>query len=129
MAEGRTQEAIRVFRQSDVESDGLPINCPYCLPAALGIAYDKANMVDSTIANLERYLATPNAARVFVDGWMLAPAHKRLGELYERRGDNVRALSHYTTFINLWRRADPEFQPKVAEVRARVERLQRTIPR
>ena len=129
MAEGRTQDAIRLFRQSDLESDGLPVSCPYCLSALLGIAYDKANLVDSTIASLERYLATPNAGRVYLDGWMLAPAHKRLGELYEGRSDNVRALSHYTTFVNLWRRADPDLQPKVADIRARIERLQRTIPR
>ena len=129
LAERRTQDAIRLFRLGDVEGDGLPVNCPFCLSPALGRAYDQANMADSAIANLERYVATPSSTRVYTDAWMMAPAHKRLGELYEGRGDNVRALSHYTAFVNLWKRADPDLQPKVAAVRARIERLQRTVPR
>ena len=63
------------------------------------------------------------------DAWMLGPAHKRLGELYEARGDNARAVSHYTAFVNLWKRADPDLQPRVAEVRTRLERLRRALPR
>ena len=55
--------------------------------------------------------------------------HKRLGELYEARNDNARAVAHYTTFVNLWQRADPDLQAKVAEVRARRDRLQRTLAR
>jgi hypothetical protein len=54
---------------------------------------------------------------------------KRLSELYEARGDAVRAVSHYARFVNLWKRADPDLQQKVAEVRARMERLARTLPR
>ena len=129
LAERRTRDAIRLFRQSDVAGDGLPTPCSYCLPALLGRAYDQANMADSTIANLERYLTIPSPGRVEVDAWMLAPAHKRLGELYEARNDNTRAVSHYTAFVNLWKRADPDLQGKVAEVRTRLDRLQRTLPR
>jgi tetratricopeptide (TPR) repeat protein len=129
LAERRASDAVRLMRQADLSGDGLPIGCRYCLSALLGLAYDQANMTDSTIANLERYLATPGVGRLYVDAWMMLPAHKRLGELYEARGDNVRALSHYTSFVNLWQRADPDLQPKVAEVRARVDRLQRTVAR
>jgi hypothetical protein len=32
-------------------------------------------------------------------------------------------LSHYLAFIALWKDADPELQPKVAEVKARVARM------
>jgi tetratricopeptide (TPR) repeat protein/TolB-like protein len=129
LAEHRTQDAIRLFRQSDVSGDGLPSGCTFCLPGLLGLAYDQANMADSTIANLERYLATPNTGRVFTDAWLMAPTHKRLGELYEARGDKTRALSHYTTFVSLWRHADPELQAKVADVRARIDHLQRATGR
>jgi hypothetical protein len=52
-----------------------------------------------------------------------AGVHKRLGELYEAQGDREKALSHYLAFIALWKGADPELQPKVAEVKARVARL------
>ncbi|MGH7620456.1 MAG: hypothetical protein ACREPM_24830, partial [Gemmatimonadaceae bacterium] len=53
----------------------------------------------------------------------LAGAHRRLGELYEAKGDTARAESHYTSFIDLWKTADPELQPKVAEVRKRLAAL------
>jgi tetratricopeptide (TPR) repeat protein/tRNA A-37 threonylcarbamoyl transferase component Bud32 len=129
LAERRTADAIAKYRQSDVDGDGVPTPCNYCLPAMLGLAYDQANNTDSTIANLERYLATPASSRISIDQWMMAPAHKRLGELYEAKGDNAKAVSHYSAFVNLWQRADPDLQPKVAEVRGRMERLMKTLPR
>jgi tRNA A-37 threonylcarbamoyl transferase component Bud32/tetratricopeptide (TPR) repeat protein len=128
LAERRTAEAIRLFRQSDVEADGLPQDCPFCLYVMLGFAYDQANEADSTIANLERYLSTPTPFRVQTDRWMMAPAHKRLGELYEARGDAKRAAEHYATFVELWKRADPDLQPKVTQVRMRLAALRRTLP-
>jgi len=129
LSEHRTAEAIATYRKSDLEGDGLPNGCPYCLPAMLGLAFDQANQADSTIFYLERYLSIPSSGRIGVDQWMMAPAHKRLGELYEAKGDNAKAVSHYTAFVNLWQRADPDLQPKVAEVRARMERLLKTLPR
>jgi tetratricopeptide (TPR) repeat protein len=128
LAERRTQDAIQSFRRSDVAGDGLPQQCPFCLPALLGRAYDQGNNADSTIANLERYITSPGASRINIDQWFLAAAYKRLGELYEARGDVARAVTSYAAFVNLWQRADPDLQPKVAEVRARVERLRRTLP-
>jgi tRNA A-37 threonylcarbamoyl transferase component Bud32/tetratricopeptide (TPR) repeat protein len=128
LAERRVDEAIRAFRRMDTLPDGLPIPCDFCLPVVLSRAYDQANAPDSTIANLERYLASPNNGRIYADSWMLGPAHKRLGELYEAKGNAAKAMSHYTAFVELWKRADPELQPKVAEVRARLERLRRTLP-
>jgi tetratricopeptide (TPR) repeat protein len=127
LGERRTDDAIRAYRRMDVDSDGLPISCAFCLSLTLGRAYDQANMADSTIANLERYLAITNSFRITSDTWMLGPAHKRLGELYEARGDAKRAAQHYAAFIELWKRADPELQPKVAEARTRLERVRRTL--
>jgi tRNA A-37 threonylcarbamoyl transferase component Bud32/tetratricopeptide (TPR) repeat protein len=129
MAERRPDEAVRVFRRMDTDADGLPINCPFCMPLALGRAYDQMNQADSSIANLERYLATPSNGRLNADTWMLAPAHKRLGELYEAKGEMKKASEHYGTFVELWKRADPELQPKVTEVKARLERIRRALPR
>jgi tetratricopeptide (TPR) repeat protein len=128
LAEQRPEEAIRVFRRMDVDTDGLPIGCSFCLSYSLGRAYDVANQPDSTIANLERYLATPSRNRINGDSWMLGPIHKRLGELYEAKGDTKRAAQQYSAFVELWKRADPDLQPKVTEVRARLERLRRTLP-
>jgi tetratricopeptide (TPR) repeat protein len=125
LAERRTDDAIRAFRRMDVDSDGLPNWCKFCIPLSLGRAYDQANVADSTIANLERYLAVNSNARINADTWMLGPAHKRLGELYEARGDTKRAAQHYAAFVALWKNADADLQPKVAEARARLERVRR----
>ena len=48
---------------------------------------------------------------------------QRLGELYEAQGDKQKAASYYTKFVELWKNADPELQPKVAEVRRALARL------
>ena len=48
---------------------------------------------------------------------------RRLGELYAARGDVSKAYANYAAFVDLWKNADPELQPKVAEVRARIARL------
>ena len=53
----------------------------------------------------------------------LAPAYRRLGELYEARGDRAKARDYYGRFVDLWRDADPELQPIVANARAVVKRL------
>jgi eukaryotic-like serine/threonine-protein kinase len=129
LAEHRAEDAVRAFRRMDVDTDGLPIGCSFCLPFTLGRAYDEANLPDSTIANLERYLANTHRNRINVDSWMLGPIHKRLGELYEAKGNMKRAAEQYAAFVELWKRADPDLQPKVAEVRTRLERVRRTLPR
>jgi tetratricopeptide (TPR) repeat protein/tRNA A-37 threonylcarbamoyl transferase component Bud32 len=129
LAEGRPAAAAAAYRRADVAGDGLPHGCTFCTPAFTGLAYDRANMADSAIVHLERYLDTPATGRVDLDRWLMAPAHKRLGELYEAKGDNAKAVSHYTAFVRLWERADPDMQPKVAEARARMERLLGTLPR
>ncbi len=36
------------------------------------------------------------------------------------------ALSHYVQFVELWKDADPELQPKVAQVRQRIAHLRDT---
>ena len=82
-------------------------------------------MPDSTISAYERYLGTPNIQKLenSFDPWFVAGMHKRLGELYEAKGDRDRAVSHYLQFVALWKHADPELQPKVANVRRRLARL------
>lgn len=92
----------------------------------LAEAYQKNNQPDSAIAVLNRYLESPKPARVLNTGlrynaWSL----QQLGDLYEARGDNARALDAYERFVELWKNADPELQPTVRDVRARIERLRR----
>jgi tetratricopeptide (TPR) repeat protein len=81
-------------------------------------------MPDSAIATYEQYLVTPYYAKSLeVDDFALAGTHKRLGELYEARNERQKAMSHYTRFVELWKNADPEFQPKVTEAKQRIVRL------
>jgi eukaryotic-like serine/threonine-protein kinase len=124
LAERRPMDAVAEFRLGDVLPDGPVDDCTQCLPGELGRAYDAASMPDSAIANYERYLATPSASRLRTDTDLLAGIHKRLGELYEAKGERGKAAGHYVTFVELWKNADPELQPKVAEVRQRLARLQ-----
>jgi hypothetical protein len=57
------------------------------------------------------------------DQWALGPSLKRLGELYETRGDKPKALEYYGRFVELWKEADPVLQPAVREVRGRMAAL------
>ncbi|MBA2685619.1 MAG: tetratricopeptide repeat protein [Gemmatimonadaceae bacterium] len=123
LAERRPLDAVAEFRAGDQLPDG-STGCMPCLPAALGRAFDQANMPDSAIAMYERYLATPAVLSYYLlDAQMLAGIHKRLGEMYEARGDRDRAVSHYLQFVTLWKDADPELQPKVAQVKQRLAHL------
>jgi len=125
LAERRPMDAVTEFRKGARRADGPADGCEPCTLTRLGRAYDQANMVDSTIAIYERYLAEPDILGPFplLGATYTAGIHKRLGELYEAKGDREKALSHDLAFVALWKDADPELQPKVAEVRARAARL------
>ena len=55
----------------------------------------------------------------FFDLPYLAPAQRRLGEIYLRLGDAARARAHLQRFTALWAEADPVLQPQVVEALAR----------
>jgi hypothetical protein len=48
---------------------------------------------------------------------------ERLGQLYESMGKTDKAVENYRAFIELWKNADPELQPRVADARKRLARL------
>jgi len=124
IAEHRLGDAVNEVRLSDQRPDGPVDACAPCYYASLGRAFDLAEMPDSAIAAFERYLATPYWFRYQVRGdpANLAGAYKRLGELYDAKGDKQKAASNYTKFVELWKNADPEMQPKVAEVKRKLAR-------
>ena len=117
LASGKYDDAATEARAAGVTG------CDYCDLPALARAYDLGGKPDSAIAVFTRFVEMPSAMRDYADGMFLAGAHKRLGELYDAKGDNAQALRHYNTFVALWKDADPELQPKVAEVKQRVARL------
>jgi eukaryotic-like serine/threonine-protein kinase len=121
LAEGRPLDALGEFQLQDRGPDGPLTDCAWCMMPNYGRAYDLANMPDSTVAMFERFLAAPRYVQTDAD--YLAGIHKRLGELYEARGELAKAVQHYQAFIDLWRDADPELQPKVIQVRQRLAHL------
>jgi eukaryotic-like serine/threonine-protein kinase len=126
LAEGKPDSAIAWLRQGDLEADGLPThNCSVCTPLFIGLAFDRGGHADSARVYLTKYVEMNGTARTFIDRFYLAPTLFRLGELYEARGDTKRAVDYYGRFVDLWRNADAELQPRVVEARARIVQLNR----
>jgi len=121
LAEGKPAEAVALFRAADLGEDGAPSGCEACTYADLARAFDRAGQSDSTVAYLERYLERSPPRRQ--DAQSLAFVQKRLGELYDGRNERQRAIRHYEAFVEQWKDADPELQPAVATVRARLTEL------
>ena len=124
LAEKKYDVAIREIAAGDTLYDGRPIPCFACVLPKLARAYDLAGKPDDAIAYFERYLNSPYAARGRdLDPQYLAGTYKRLGELYDAKGDREKAASYYSRFVDLWKDADPDLQPKVVEVRKRLTSL------
>jgi tetratricopeptide (TPR) repeat protein len=117
-AEERWDEAIRSFRISSDIGECSSCGLPY-----LAASFDRAGMRDSAIATYRRYVEVPDVMRTTTDQIWLAPSLRRLGELYEAGDDRLNAVKYYREYVDLWKRADPELQPRVAEVRRRISRL------
>ncbi len=117
LAEKRAQDAIRDFQAADVGQ------CRTCALPGLALAWQAAGNQDSVVAVLERYLTIPDDDRQQVDPLERAGAFARLGELYEQRGDTVRAVERNAQFLELWKNADPVFKPVIERVRERQRRL------
>ena len=118
-AEGRYADAVKTLRESvDVYF------CPTCSLPDLARAYDLAGQADSAIAVYERYLSTPWSEWWESDGEFTVTTYRRLGQLYEQRGDRPRAIAAYRKVAELWSHADAELQPEVDSARRRVVALE-----
>ena len=124
LAEGRPRDAIAEFRIWDRRPDGPRDSCVGCSRGAFARAFDAAGMPDSAIAYYEGYLASATPYTWEYE-FSIAHAYRRLGELYDAKGDASRATRYYSAFADLWKNADPELQPKVAKVRERLAILRR----
>jgi len=98
--------------------------CVECASAWLGRLYDDLGMSDSALARYEQRTADVGSSdRIWDDALILPRAYKRLGELYEAKGNRSGALTYYSKFVELWRNADPDLQPAVREVKQRMAQL------
>ncbi|HEY4320380.1 MAG TPA: protein kinase [Gemmatimonadales bacterium] len=118
IAEGKTDSAVAWIWRGDSEADGLPTgNLPAATPFLLGTAYDRGNHPDSARKYLTAYVEMAGGKRLSLDPTALGPTLLRLGELYRDAGDTKRATDYYTRFIDLWKNADSDLQPRVAQAR------------
>jgi tetratricopeptide (TPR) repeat protein len=121
MALGRNEDALEKLRLAD----RLRLPRTDILHSMRFVVFDRLQMADSAIAAGEAYVANTHYSRISQDAIYLAGIRQRLGEMYEAKGDLDKGLTHYQAFVELWKNADPELQPRVRDVRGRIERLQR----
>jgi tetratricopeptide (TPR) repeat protein len=124
LGEKKYDLAVARFREKSVDNFyGETFDLP-----ELARAYDLGGKPDSAIAVYARYVADHHLNRVGNDAVNLGPSLKRLGELYEARGDRDSAAKRYEQFVDLWKNADPELQPAVREVQGRLAKLRSAEP-
>jgi tetratricopeptide (TPR) repeat protein len=93
-----------------------------------GIAFDQMGMTDSALAAFDLFRTTRSPdGRVGDDAAWRPRILVRTGELREAAGDRAGAIEVYAEFVDLWKDADPRFQPRVREIRQRISRLQGEI--
>ena len=119
-SEGRTRDASVEFRAWFDEG---AFQCGICGLYDLARLAEKSGQPDSAITLYLQSVSSPSLRRLNNDAFNRAPALKRLGELYEAKGDRAKAADYYGRFLDLWKEADPELQPIVREVRERLARL------
>jgi tetratricopeptide (TPR) repeat protein len=125
LAEGRFDDAIAAFRISTFSDSG---NVEPLWQGRTNLrmarAFDKAGKADSAIAHFDA-LRRPGMriGQLVTSPDGLPISARRLGELYEAKGDLAKAIENYEAFVDLWKNADAELQPQVTEIRARIARL------
>jgi len=98
--------------------------CGVCGLFEIAGTMERMGQPDSARMAYERLVTHPSVqSAVQYESFALAPSYKRLGELYEAKGDRKKAADYYGRFVDLYQHADPELQHAVREVRERLGRL------
>lgn len=125
LAAGQGREALRLLRDSRA-SCGNCMRYPYWISpnphAALARAHDLEGNADSALFHYEKYVERSRATTFDTEVY-LAQSYLRIGELAAAKGNDAKAAAAYERFIDLWKDADAELQPKVRDVRFRLAKL------
>ncbi len=119
-AEHRDADALAAWR-GGYERTGV---CAVCGLFEIAGSMERLGQPDSALGAYERLVTRPSVqSAIQYESFALAPSYKRLGELYEAKGNRKKAADYYGRFVDLYQHADPELQPAVREVRERLGRL------
>ena len=121
--------AIARLRKLDTGTSGCGTHTNF----DLAIAYEALAERDSAIAAFERHLGNPHGKEGAMESFSVPHSLGRLGELYEwravsgdgstREGDLKRALATYERLLDLWTKADSEFDTRINAIRERIRIL------
>jgi hypothetical protein len=121
LAAGRAEEAVRILRAASVRH---PQDAVGDYAPVLAEALQRANQPDSPAEVLEADVGDHGFRNTFFTGPVYrARSLIALREYYERRNQPLEAIAQYEALLALYRKADPELQPVVRDIRAQVERL------
>ena len=120
-SEGKLPEALEAYH--DAGRLVSTLQCRQCADFYVGRVLDRMNQPDSALAAYDRAVNTPGLGRNAGQATVLGPTLRRMGELYEARGERDKAKEYYSRFVALWRDADSDFQPAVQDVKARLAQL------
>lgn len=88
--------------------------------------FEALGQADSVIARYEIWIDRRQLQRrEREDANRLPRAYERLGQLYDAKGDLVNAALYYAQFVDLWKDADAELQPRVTAARERLQEILR----
>jgi tetratricopeptide (TPR) repeat protein len=117
VARGNAQRGLADYRRGAEASI-----CLDCGWAGLAAVFDAIGEPDSALHYWKKFTDF-RPFRPDVIGRYQAVSLRRVGELYEQRGDVENALAYYNRFVELWSDPDPELRPIVEDVRERMARL------
>jgi tetratricopeptide (TPR) repeat protein len=121
LQEGRERDAVEHLLRARAESFGY-LHWDYRL--FLADAQAALGHLSEAIAQYDTVTSTYRMAYPWAPYFALRPlAHERLGSLYLEVDDTVSAARHLAEFIELWKDADPELQPRVDAARRRLAQL------
>ena len=124
LAEKQFGVAISLIASADTLYDGAPIDCESCILPELARAYDAARPGGRRHSDVRavRGRHVRLSLRQHRSAY-LGPSLERLGQLYEQKGNAAKAAEYYQQFVDLWKNAEPELQPRVAEAKRRLAKL------